>query len=86
MKDYTKDYERACKITSYLKQNDIYPESVCVNDNTAEVRIDGDWKHEHRRCDFLMEKEGHTYVGYKDEAEDDGGDCGEYTHIYTFKN
>ena len=45
------------------------------------VRIDGDWKHDHRFADYLLEQIGLKALGQKDIVED-GGDWYESTHTY----
>lgn len=60
----------------------VYPN----NENLLDVNIDwGDWKHDHKYCDYLMEK-----IGWELESEcvsdDDGSDCYSATHTYKRKN
>lgn len=49
-------------IDKYLSDNKVWVESVYSDydkdDNTVEisVEIDGDWKHDHLRADYLMDK------------------------------
>ena len=45
------------------------------------VRINGDWKHDHGRADYLMEQIGLIALGQKDFVED-GSDWYEATHTY----
>ena len=50
------------EISKYLSDNKVWVESVYSDydkdDNTVEisVEIDGDWKHDHLRADYLMDK------------------------------
>ena len=77
--------DRQFEIETLLRENGIYPEFVeMVGENSVEVRIDGDWKHDHRFADLLMTQNGYTYVGSKDDNPSDS-DWGCYTHIYTYQ-
>jgi hypothetical protein len=44
------------------------------------VTMFGDWKHEHGRLDYVMEKEGYTAVD--EDIEDNGSDCYRSTHTF----
>jgi len=49
--------------------------------NTIYIDIDwGDWKHDHLRCDMIMENEGFRLINTKIGESD--GDCYNATHTY----
>lgn len=71
------------EIEGYLNANGIYPDNIYTSDDMIDITIcDGDWKHDHGRCRYLMEK-----AGYVRESLNiiDGGDddCFSAVHIYT---
>lgn len=45
------------------------------------ITIDGDWKHDHLRIDYLMEGLNLTRLGEQD-VEENGDDWYKSTHIY----
>lgn len=47
----------------------------------------GDWKHEHLRCDWLVEKHFKELLEWKGDTvtETDGSDCYSATHYYLVK-
>jgi len=73
--------DKVQEIQKYLKENDIYAE-VSECDNQVVVSIDwGDWKHDHKRCDYLMAKKNYLCVQEEITAED-GSDCYSADHYY----
>ena len=77
--------DRQFEIEKMLNENGIYPEFVeMVGENSVEVRIDGDWKHDHGRTNYLMGQNGYNYIGWKDDEPSDG-DWGCYTHVFTYE-
>ena len=78
--DYTKPLEMM--IDKYLADNGIYGEMRCCNDECVAIHIDwGDWKHDHRWCNELMD-----YLGWGEGdcivTEENGSDCYSATHYY----
>ena len=62
-------------IMEYLESNQLYPSDVFVADDRVMVDISwGDWKHDHLRCDDLMEDLGYALVE-EEVTEEDGSDC-----------
>ena len=62
-------------VMEYLESNQIYPSDVFTADDRVMVDISwGDWKHDHIRCDKLMENLGYTLVE-EEVTEEDGSDC-----------
>ena len=41
----------------------------------------GDWKHDHARCDYLMDQLGYGFISAV-ETEEDGSDCYSAIHNY----
>jgi hypothetical protein len=73
------------EIESYLKRNDMHPDSITGIDSEGrlvEIEINnGDWKHEHGRCRHLMAQAG--YVRQDIEVtQEDGSDCFSAVHTY----
>ena len=69
------------RIYEYLGENNLFPEDVRVTyDDLDEkeytvISINwGDWKHEHWKCDYLMEEAGYKFVGAIT-TDEDGSDC-----------
>ena len=65
----------------YFDENKLYPEDIRetyddLHDITyIVVSIHwGDWKHEHKRCDWLMSDLGYVFMDAV-ETEEDGSDC-----------
>lgn len=80
--DYNSDLEEERRIQKYLDDHELWGE-VSVDDDTVYVEINwGDWKHEHLRCEYLMNKLGYSQE-YVDVTEEDGSDC--YSAIHTYK-
>ena len=71
------------EIETYLNDNDMYPDSIYENEgNNIEIEInDGDWKHDHFRCQFLMTKLGYKQLDVMMTEESDS-DCYSAIHIY----
>ncbi len=62
-------------VMEYLESNQLYPSDVFTADDRVMVDISwGDWKHDHIRCDKLMENLGYTLVE-EEVTEEDGSDC-----------
>lgn len=69
------------RIYKGLEKYNLYPEEVYTyfDGDTSSQRIvvsihKGDWKHEHLRCDMLMQKMGYIPDGSL-VTEEDGSDC-----------
>ena len=76
------------EIYQYLASNKIYPEHIrkehddLCDRNDIAITIKGDWKHDHLRCKYFMEKIGYERVGVI-ETESDGSDF--YTGIHYYE-
>lgn len=83
--DYNSDSEEERRIQTYLDDHDLWGE-VEVNDGVAYVEINwGDWKHEHLRCEYLMNDLGYQQ-DYVEVTEEDGSDCYSAIHTYIKKD
>lgn len=71
------------EIETYLNDNEMYPDSIYENEgNNIEIEInDGDWKHDHFRCQYLMTKLGYKQLDVMVTEEFDS-DCYSAIHIY----
>lgn len=81
-----KSYEVCQRVAKYLSEKNVSCVSdVCPTDameDAVEVWIDwGDWKHEHKRVDWLMAEAGAVVLG-EAVTEDDGSDCYSAFHMY----
>lgn len=47
-----------------------------------DIYIDGDWKHDHLRADYLIKENFQIVKSYSEELEDTGGDWGPEVHHY----
>jgi hypothetical protein len=73
--------DKVQEIQEYLKENDIYGE-VSEDGSQLVVSIEwGDWKHDHKRCDYLMAKKNYLFVE-EQVTEEDGSDCYSANHYY----
>ena len=83
--DYDSDREEEITIQKYLDDNRLNGE-VEVDGSNIYVDIHwGDWKHEHLRCEYLMNKLGYTQE-YVEVTEEDGSDCYSAIHTYIKKD
>lgn len=57
-----------------------YYEIADINDLTVEIKIEGDWKHDHGLCRHIMDGLGYLQVGEVAEESDD--DWYTSTHIF----
>lgn len=77
------------EIERYLRNNDADFEYIQEGETGGvpllTITVEwGDWKHSHRRLDYLMEQKGYETLGsYK--TEEDGSDCYSAEHIYYHK-
>jgi hypothetical protein len=70
------------EIKRYLNYNEIYPDCVYENEGNIEIEInDGDWKHDHIRCKYLMSELGYNQLDVVVTEESDS-DCYSAVHIY----
>lgn len=71
------------EIETYLNDNEMYPDCIYENEgNNIEIEInDGDWKHDHFRCQYLMTKLGYKQLDVMVTEESDS-DCYSAIHIY----
>ena len=70
MENIYKICEKAGKLLAYegVCYHELYP----MSERTMLVHVSGDWKHDHARCDYLLEKElGLKLVGCKLDEETD---------------
>lgn len=72
------------EINDYLESNKLWCGYISYNNanNSVSIEIiDGDWKHDHLRCDFLMRNLDYSKL---DEVitEDDGSDVYSSVHYY----
>ena len=73
-------------VWDYLEKNQVGFHDIWEHDGIIEVEIHwGDWKHEHARCDLLMEKFGYAKTD-EDVTEQDGSDCYSAIHSYRKEN
>ena len=75
------------EVETYLNNQglwvDVYPHNILP---VIKVNIEwGDWKHDHLRCDYLMEQLGYMSAGVQT-TETDGSDCYSAIHRYLAKN
>ena len=77
------------KLQKYLRDNNVNGECDWSS-SIFSVNIKwGDWKHDHLRCDYLVEefaKENHREITFKKTnlTEEDGSDCYSAKHFYVF--
>lgn len=76
------------KVYELMKENHIIGEIVDYNEQTNMIAIAviwGDWKHEHGRLDWLMEKNfSNLQCIHTETTEEDGSDCYSAIHYYYF--
>ena len=60
----------------YHEKHMLYGDIVCI------LIEWGDWKHEHLRCDWLMQEMGYTFLG-SETTEEDGSDTYSAIRRYT---
>ena len=87
-------YEFDEEISKYLSDNKVWVESVYsdydkdTNTVGISVEVDGDWKHDHLRADYLMSdyfSDDLIQTG-EDVLEDSDDDSYESRHIYVIQN
>ena len=76
------------RVKDYLMENNLYPDEMFIEDDTFNdtqniiIYISwGDWKHEHWRCDALMEEQGYICTDVR-VYEEDGSDTYSAFHVY----
>jgi len=70
------------EIRSFLDKNKINYDYVSqVSDDTIEIFVDGDWKHDHARVKTIMTKKGYTYLG-QENISNSGEDSYSSIHYY----
>ena len=75
-------------ILKHLDSNKLYVEDVRISEIPCIVEVEiswGDWKHEHLRCDYLMEDLGYRELS-TEVTEEDGSDCYSAIHRYIEKD
>ena len=69
-------------IRKYLKDNELDCEVYEHENGCVSVEIEwGDWKHEHRYLDYIMNELGYSLYT-EDVTESDGSDCYSALHYY----
>ena len=75
------------KVEKILKDNEVYGYELDFNlelENVVYIEIEwGDWKHDHLRLKWIMEKNGFRQAG-EDVTEEDGSDCYSATHTFIY--
>ena len=78
-------YEDEKKIYDYLNGKDMWCETWVDRTGAFDIiKVDinwGDWKHEHLRCDYLMEQIGYISIN-SFVTEENGSDCYSAQHWY----
>lgn len=79
------------EIGEMLRSNNLWYEEVWPTSEENRICVDirwGDWKHEHLRCDYLVDDyfKSHGMYSVKSNVitEEDGSDCYCASHYYTF--
>lgn len=73
-----------CEIENYLRESRVWCE-VCGYRGLPVVVVSihwGDWKHEHLRCDWLMEEKFGASRIKVEVTEENGSDCYSADHYY----
>lgn len=71
-------------IRIYKKNEADYEEIIQTEEAVAVTITWGDWKHSHKRVDYLMGQIGFKLLGEK-VTEEDGSDCYSSIHVYNRK-
>ena len=71
------------KIYDTLRDGNVYGEVYQDGEEWCVEISWGDWKHDHWRCDWLMEEVGAKSTGVNI-TEEDGSDCYSAIHYYKF--
>ena len=70
------------RINNFFRENNFYHDAYETYNGTIEIEIIwGDWKHDHWRCDYLMDELGYE-LDNVEETEEDGSDA--YSAIRTY--
>jgi hypothetical protein len=73
------------KVETLMRENKVYSYELDFdldNDRLVYIELEwGDWKHDHLRLEWLMEKNDFRQIG-EVTTEEDGSDC--YSAIHTF--
>lgn len=69
------------KIFKHLAERKLYPNDISEHEGFIYIDIDGDWKHDHLRCDWLMKELGMLKYD-EQETWTDGSDYYGSVHIY----
>ena len=77
------------KLDEILRENELYTDFINVYEKdtkypfkAVEIQINGDWKHEHLRLDYIMKKLGYIFLN-KEVIGDSDGDWYVGKHLYT---
>lgn len=80
--------EKIDLIYQHLQDNAMSVDDICEDNGTIEITIYlGDWKHSHKRLDYLMGQIGYELIKEVEEPNDDNEYDDAYTsvHYYKFK-
>ena len=76
-KRFNERCEMAVEAERLLNKHDVYGDLEQMMYGTKDICEEihrGDWKHEHKRCDWILGEMGYELVTV-DVTEDDGSDC-----------
>ena len=75
------------KVENILRENEVYSYELDFDlnlENVVYIEVEwGDWKHDHLRLKWIMEKHSFRYMG-EDVTEEDGSDCYSAVHTYIY--
>lgn len=70
------------KLRKLFADANINYDEIQFVDDLAVVDVDGDWKHSHLYCDYLMEKHLGYKLLYSEVTEEDGSDWYRADRVY----
>lgn len=74
------------KIFQHLQDNSMSVDDICEHNGTIEITIYlGDWKHSHKRLDYLMGLIDYELIKEVEETNDDGVYDDTYTSVHYYK-
>ena len=75
------------KVENILRENEVYSYELDFDlnlENVVHIEVEwGDWKHDHLRLKWIMEKYSFRYIG-EEVTEEDGSDCYSAIHTYIY--
>lgn len=75
------------RITEVMMENHIHGDIVDYNTQTKMIAVEitrGDWKHDHLRMDYFMQRAYDIRSIITQTTEEDGSDCYSAVHYYYF--